>query len=187
MSRQNCKNCGEPYTFDNLVTHGRATMLCAACQRKIYVHTGQIYLEPIPAASIGSDRVVPVAAVESVFPKAAVPGVMNAAASSPSLVSGGGWKRSSKTTSIPVPETAARVRQESEWKGDDSSYSFYEICIIGFLYIFFLFWIGCAVAILLFSAYPMEINSFLVAVSAFFGIISLAMAEAVKTVWGSER
>lgn len=45
MTRQNCKNCGEPYSFDNLVTPGRATMVCGACSKKIYTHTGQIYFE----------------------------------------------------------------------------------------------------------------------------------------------
>ena len=45
MTRQNCKNCGEPYSFDNLVTPGRATMICAACSKKIYTHTGQMYFE----------------------------------------------------------------------------------------------------------------------------------------------
>lgn len=45
MTRQNCKNCGEPYSFDPIVTPGREVRACGACQKVIYTHTGQIVLE----------------------------------------------------------------------------------------------------------------------------------------------
>lgn len=194
MSRQNCKNCGEPYNFDNLVTPGRATMKCMACQRLIYIHTGQIYTEPPLSVRMASERGATEEAsgkdrLVSAEKNSVLGAVGIVAPGSPaSSPNSGGWKRSSKTVSILSSSEArgrelAGSRSEEDWAGDESPLSLYEMGIVGILYLFFIFWFGCAAVVLLRTAYPMEIAGMLVALFAFLGIVSLALAEGLKTLW----
>lgn len=194
MSRQNCKNCGEPYNFDNLVTPGRATMKCMACQRLIYVHTGQIYTEPPLSVKMASERgcAEDVAGKNSPASseKNSVLGTVGIVAQGIPVSSSnsGGWKRSSKTVSILASPDGRRresagSRSDEDWAGEESPLSLYEMGIVGILYLFFIFWFGCAAVVLLRTAYPLEIAGVLVALFVFLGIVSLALAEGLKTLW----
>lgn len=78
MTRQNCKNCGEPYEFDLLVTPGREERHCVACQRKIYTHTGQIVLSPTRSSYHRSEPKVSIAPGVSLVHESAISMTMNA-------------------------------------------------------------------------------------------------------------
>lgn len=202
MSRQNCKNCGEPYNFDNLVTPGRATMKCVACQRQIYVHTGQILAEPSPLqekAREDVDQVVMVVShtgtdIRSPYAHSAAGAVEKRDASPQNLDKG--WKRSSKSVVPPQVQPQADkgvgfndILNIMEVKPESSAldtYSLYQIALIGVFYCFSLFWVGIALYILLTTTYPLMVSIFFVALMVFFGLCSLAVAEILKKLWRNE-
>lgn len=202
MSRQNCKNCGEPYNFDNLVTPGRATMKCVACQRQIYVHTGQILAEPSPLQEKAREEIEQIVMVVSHTGTDIKPRYSN---SSPASVekretsttqrSPKGWKRSSKPVAPTTPDSAEgigfneilnvmeEVQPEGSWF---DAYSLYQIAFIGVFYCFSLFWGGIALYILLTTAYPLLVSVFFVALMVFLALCSVAVAEILKNLWRNE-
>lgn len=203
MSRQNCKNCGEPYNFDNLVTPGRATMKCVACQRQIYVHTGQILAEPSPLqekAREDIEQVVMVVShtgtdIKSPYSNSSSPSVEKRESTSEK-----GWKRSSKpaaTATAPQVQAAAgaggvgfnEILNIMEVKPEESAidaYSLYQIALIALFYCFALFWVGIALYILLMTTYPLSVSIFFVALMVFLALCSVAVAEILKKIWRNE-
>lgn len=203
MSRQNCKNCGEPYNFDNLVTPGRATLKCVACQRQIYVHTGQILAEPTPLQEKAMEDIEQVVMVvshtgtdmKSRYSHSSSPVVEKREASSPNPEKG--WKRSSKpatpATSHEDQSTGGGVGSNdslniTEVKSENSTldaYSLYQISLLGVFYCFALFWAGMALYVLL-MAYPLLVSVFAIALMVFLSLCSVAITEILKNLWRNE-
>lgn len=202
MSRQNCKNCGEPYNFDNLVTPGRATMKCVACQRQIYVHTGQILAEPSPLQEKAREDIEQVVMVvshagadfKSSFPRTCSSVVEKRDASSQSP-DHKGWKRFPKSAMPPPAQVEEEVGSDDilnimDARSDNKTidaYSLYQIVLIVMFYAFSLFWIGIALYVLLYTMYPLTVCIFFAALMAFLALCSVAVAEILKKLWRNEE
>ena len=182
MTRQNCKNCGEPYAFDHLVTPGRATMICSACQKKIYVHTGQIHFDA-PLSNIQANSSIKISLGQGVavvqeadlYKKQKVEILSK---KWQSINPGESEEKCNKTTANPKFGTG------------DMKRSNVQTLILLFLYIFFSIWIVFAISYIykLIKFYPYENESvesmlFWVVLSLFCALLSLTAAEACKRIW----
>lgn len=180
-------------------------MKCVACQRQIYVHTGQILAEPSPLqekAREDIEQVVMVVShtgtdIKSPYSHSSSPTAEKREASAQS--SEKGWKRSSKPV---APAVAPQVQAAAtggvgfndilnimEVKPEESAidaYSLYQITLIGLFYCFALFWIGIALYILLTTTYPLPVSIFFVALMIFLALCSVAVAEILKKLWRNE-
>lgn len=188
MTRQNCKNCGEPYVFDNLVTPGRATILCHACQRKIYVHTGQIYFDPPVSKSgyVQSSVKIPLGQGVSV--------IQDPGSDSQNAKQFSQWQSSSRAEK--TSKSGKQDNSELEFKKEvDMEFSRGQIFILMALYFFCCLWIVMAFMFLyqLMKGYSFETIElqklfvsfhFLALVGSLFcSLISLALAEGCKKIW----
>ncbi len=205
MSRQNCKNCGEPYTFDNLVTPGRATKICGACQRKIYVHTGQICFE-VPS-SIQPDKSIKIPMGQGIAvlhdaqalkesreaASQTVPLSAPAPAQGPRVIQNdlpaSGWKRANYTKKAETQKIVAEVLPtdlEKDAAEADVALGAKENLVLFLLYVFCFLWIAIAVfrLYLLLQGSVSTLEVWLPVVSAaFYSLVAAAIAEGLKTLW----
>lgn len=178
MTRQNCKNCGEPYTFDNLVTPGRATMVCSACQRKIYIHTGQIHFET-PSSHISTNTSVKISLGQGVS-------IVQEASSTKRGSSAVAEKKAlplKQWQSVSYEDTEPK---KTEFHAEEIKFSGNQSFVLAILYLFSLIWVIFSIVKLIElmndASFSWD-NVESVVTSAFYAVVSIALAEGLKSFW----